>query len=254
MDFGATTGRYIVYKEDCMTPSHQTNEERKLSFSNELINARVVRNVRDYIVDGAIVVNLSPKPIETGGEVLGIIPPWRSTILRGGKIVDAELAAVISVPSAINLGGLPLLDWQWYGDLNKNFPRNLPLYISSQDSVGTVKTDPHVLTNQASVETDIHEFEVKLNLWWAPPETDCSIHIEHPFLELHTQIHGVGRMQKFHERNSETVYEDIYMAPGLTHEPLARMTGEFSWQYPWHRYYADTAAIWMAIEFHPTRR
>lgn len=237
-----------------MTTPSQPSEPHTLSFSNELIRAQTVTSVRDYAVEGAVVVNLSSSPIETGGVVPGIVPPWRSTFLADAKILAAERVAIVSVPTPANLGGLPLFGWRWYGDLNKKFGRNLPLYVSPQESVGRVEVDPWFLTNQVQIERERLEFEVKLNLWWAPPETDCSIHIEHPFLELHSQIYGVGRMQKFRERDAATLYEDVRMAPGMTHEPFARMTAKQSWEYPWHRYYADTSCVWLAIEFHLTRQ
>ena len=110
---------------------------------------------------------------------------------------------------------------------------------------------PIYLTTPSRGAPATRDFELKLNLWWSPPETDCSIHIEHPFLELHSQIHGVGRMQKFRERDASTLYEDVVMARGMTHEPFARLTGPLRWEYPWHRYYADTDCVWLAIEFHP---
>ena len=231
----------------------EASDMRELAFSNELIEATVVRNARDLRVEDGIVVNLSSKPVECGGRVPGIMPPWRSTILRGGTVRSADLLAIVRVKDRLNLGGLPLLGWRWYGDLNQKFPRNLPLYISAQDSIGNVEVDPAFLTNAARTEQQTSTFEVKLNLWWSPPETDCSIHVEHPFLELHTQIHGVGRMQKFHERDAATLYEDVLMAAGMTHEPFARLTGPLEWEYPWHRYYADTDCVWLAIEFHPLR-
>jgi hypothetical protein len=67
----------------------------------------------------------------------------------------------------------------------------------------------------------------RLNLWWSPTGTDCYIHNEHPFIEIHTQIHGAGRIQKFQERNDTTLYEQISMAPGIptTHLPTSEPTG-----------------------------
>lgn len=225
--------------------------ERVLSFANDLISAVVIHDARDYSVADGVVVNLSSKPVECGGRVPGIIPPWRSTTLHGGVVTRADCLAVVGVKTKLNLGGLPLLGWKWYGDINRNFPRNLPLYVSSQDTIGTVAVDPGFLTNQSRVETQTAPFDLKLNLWWSPPETDCSIHVEHPFLELHSQIFGIGRMQKFRERDASSLYEDIVMARGMTHEPFARLTGPLQWEYPWHRYYADTDCVWLAIEFHP---
>ena len=55
----------------------------------------------------------------------------------------------------------------------------------------------------------------------------------------------------FHERREETVYEDVLMPVGYTHDPFCRVAGANQWEYPWHRYYADTDSVWLAIELHP---
>ncbi|MER8701745.1 hypothetical protein [Mesorhizobium sp. M1273] len=47
---------------------------------------------------------------------------------------------------------------------------------------------------------------LKLNLWWSPAGTDWFIHHNPPFLEVHTQILGTGRMQKFREKDQATLY------------------------------------------------
>ncbi|TIQ92322.1 MAG: hypothetical protein E5X64_31180, partial [Mesorhizobium sp.] len=154
--------------------------------------------------------------------VPGIVPAWKSTTLKGAKIVSAERAAVLKMNKTTNLGGVALRGWDWLGNRIKSFPRDTPLYISAQDTVGTVTTNP------------------------------LAFHNEHPFLEVHTQIHGLGRMQKFHEREQSALYEDIMMPVGYTHDPFCRVAGKNRWEYPWHRYYADTDSIWLAIELHPT--
>ena len=225
--------------------------ERPLAFANPFIEAKLVQSARDYVVEDGIVANLSSEPVVSHGVLPGILPAWRSTMLRGARIEQADCLAVISVSRRMNLGGLPLLGWDWYGDRNQKFSRETPLYISPQDTIGQVQVDPRVFTNEARHETTTEPFALKLNLWWSPPETDCAIHNEHPFLELHTQIHGVGRMQKFRERDASTRYEDVVMAPGMTHEPFAHVAEPQRWEYPWHRYYADTDCIWLAIELHP---
>ncbi|EJT86081.1 hypothetical protein PPS11_02009 [Pseudomonas putida S11] len=69
--------------------------------------------------------------------------------------------------------------------------------------------------------------------------------------KIHTQIHGVGRIQKFTERDENTLYEHIVMSPGYTHDPFARIEEDGLPTYPWHRYYSDSDCIWLAIEFHP---
>jgi len=41
------------------------------------------------------------------------------------------------------------------------------------------------------------------------------------------------------------------MPPGFTHDPFFMVGSDRSFSYPWHRYYADTDCIWMAVELHP---
>ncbi len=87
---------------------------------------------------------------------------------------------------------------------------------------------------------------VSFNLWFAAAGTDCGIHNEHDFLEVHTQVWGTGHMQKFHEKDAATLYQDIVMTPGFTHAPFC----DAALRYPWHRYLADTDCIWLAVEYH----
>ena len=227
------------------------NHSRDLSFADDFILARFVDEPADYAVEDAVVVNLGPTPMVTGGEHPAIVPPWKSTWLKGGAIRSAERAALIKVRRATNLGGVGLRGWDWLGNRIRSFPRDTPLYISPQDDIGTVTTDPLVFTNERIAPEAPQDFDLKLNLWWSPGDTDCFIHNEHPFLEVHTQIHGLGRMQKFHERDEDSLYEQVMMPIGLTHDPFCRVTGWNQWIYPWHRYYADTDSIWLAIELHP---
>lgn len=225
---------------------------RDLSFADDFIEAKVGENLADLYVDDAIVINLSTEPMITGGDVPAIVPPWKSTWLKGGRILSADRAAIIRIRKKTNLGGVGLRGWEWLGDRIRTFPRDTPLYISPQDSVGKVKVDPFVFTNERRVAREEHSFDVKLNLWWSPGNTDCVIHNEHPFLEVHTQIHGTGRMQKFQQRDEHTIYEDVVMPVGYTHDPFCRVAGLNEWEYPMHRYYADTDCVWLAIELHHT--
>lgn len=227
------------------------NKTRDLNFADAFIHAELVENPRDYPVDDAVVVNLGPAPMITGTDEPAIVPAWKSTWLIGGQIKSAERAAVIKVRKATNLGGVGLRGWDWLGNRIKSFPRDTPLYISPQDHIGTVTTDAMVFTNERAAPQELQEFDLKLNLWWAPGDTDCFIHNEHPFLEVHTQIHGLGRMQKFKERDPKTVYETVMMPIGYTHDPFCRVTARNEWAYPWHHYYADSDSIWLAIELHP---
>lgn len=228
-----------------------TNRNRPLAFSDDFIYAELVEAAKDFAVEDAIVVNLSPRPMVTGSNHPAIVPAWKSTWLKGGIIKSAERAALIKVKKATNLGGCGLRGWDWLGNRIKSFPRDTPLYISAFDHVGEVVVDPFVFTNERTVPVAEQTFDMRLNLWWSPGDTDCFIHNEHPFLEVHTQIHGLGRMQKFHQRDETAIYEDVPMSIGYSHDPFCRVTGQNQWTYPWHRYYADTDSVWLAVELYP---
>ena len=230
--------------------AEKVNATRDLCFADAHLLAELVENIDGYEAEG-IVVNLSPEVIFVEGDVDTPIQPWRSTELRKKRIRKADRVAVLKVEELENLGGVMLRGWDWFGDIYDGFPRETPLYMSSIDTVGKVLEDPMVFTREKSVAKDLKEFDIKLKCWWSPNETDCFIHNEHPFLEVHTQIHGIGRMQKFRERDPSTVYEDVRMAPGFTHEPFCVVTGPNQWTYPWHRYYTDLESIWLAVELHP---
>lgn len=164
---------------------------------------------------------------------------------------SADRIAVLRISNPENLGAVSLRGWSWFGDVYAGFPRKTPLYMSPIDTVGLVEADPFFFTGERPRAEVAQTFEIRLKCWWSPNQTDCFIHNEHPFLEVHTQIHGMGRMQKFRERDAATVYEEVLMAPGFTHEAFCTVGGLAQWTYPWHRYFTDTESIWLAVELHP---
>ena len=232
------------------TPMAADNPRRNLSFSNDWIESVLVTATHDLPVEDAIVVNLSTTPLKySAGNNRGTISPWKSTILHHCIVDNAEAAALLHVRQRTNLGAVAL-GWDWYGRHNPQFPRGTPLYISSQDDIGEVQLDPvAAFTHDTSASP--RRYRLKLNLWYTPEETDCVIHTGHQFLEVHTQVLGTGRMQKFRENNASTLYEEVVVPPGYTHDPFFLLGSDRSFSYPWHRYYADTDCIWMAIELHP---
>ncbi len=237
-----------IFAEDRMP---EYNQRRSLSFSNVWIESALVSAVREMAVEDAIVVNLSTAALHyrAGGDH-GTILPWKSTRLRGCTLEQGETAALLHIRQRTNLGGVAL-GWESYGHRNPQFPRGTPLYISSQDEIGDVQLDPiTAFTYETLASTSPQRYRLKLNLWYTPEETDCGIHTGHPFLEVHTQILGTGHMHKFRENNSDTLYEDVAMCPGFTHDPFFVVRNDRSFTYPWHRYYAETDCVWMAIELH----
>jgi len=231
----------------------ESNQRRPLSFSNEWIESALVNTVLELPVEDAIVVNLSTTALRYRvGRNHGTILPWKSTILRHCTIESGDSAALLHIRQRTNIGGVALA-WEWYGHRNPQFPRGTPLYISSQDEIGEVQLDPiSAFAYPPAALASPRRYRLKLNLWYTPEETDCGIHTGHQFLEVHTQILGTGHMQKFRENNADTLYEDVLMPPGFTHDPFFTVAKDRSFAYPWHRYYADTDCIWMAVELHPS--
>lgn len=240
---------------------------KRLSFSNDHISAYWIREVRDYRIEGkAVVVNVH----FTDATIVNIVndvnggttpieahfplPPWQSTIIADGAIASAESLIVIQVLSKKNIGSV-VADphWRLFGTSipeGSPFPKNTPLWISPQDDLNRLEVDPSHLSGMVTEPEKTEPVDLKVNLWYAPPHTDCFIHTGHQFLEIHTQIHGFGRMQKFREANEDTLHEEVIMPPGSTHAPFFAVSPEGHLLYPWHRYYADTDCIWMAIELH----
>jgi hypothetical protein len=231
----------------------ESDQRRPLAFSNDWIESVLASTAHEMPVENAIVVNLSATALRYRvGEEHGTILPWKSTILRHSTIEDAQRVALLNVRQRKNIGGVAL-KWDWYGQRNAQFSRGTPLYISPQDEIGNVELDPIAAFTQERVDSPSpRRYRLKLNLWYTPGETDCGIHTGHQFLEVHTQIWGTGHMQKFRENDADTLYEDVLMPPGFTHDPFFSVAADHSFRYPWHRYYADTDCIWMAVELHPS--
>jgi len=173
--------------------------------------------------------------------------------IAGVSIISAESLILIKVPEETNIGGMVLEDgWCQLTAQDPTYPKDVPLYKSPQFDVGSVEFDPYLVTG--SKGGAVKKYNIKVNVWFCPAKTNCGIHNHHTvpeMLEVHTQIYGTGRMQKFHEKEFKSIYEDVIMCPGFTHEPFAGVKENGDIYYGWHQYYSDTDCIWMAIEHHP---
>jgi hypothetical protein len=240
---------------------------RRLSFSNDYINAFWVREARDYRIQGrAVVVNIHSADADivdivndVSGEPTPVkahfpLRPWQSAIIEDGVFARAGSLIVIQVIQQKNIGSV-MVDphWRLFGTSvpdGSAFPRDTPLWISPHDDLGRVEVDLSHVGGAAVRRGETEPMDLKVNLWYAPPQTDCFIHTGHQFLEIHTQIHGSGRMQKFREASENTLCHEFVMSPGSTHPPFFVVTSDRDALYPWHRYYADTDCIWMAMELY----
>ncbi|AEW98176.1 MULTISPECIES: hypothetical protein [Streptomycetaceae] len=225
----------------------------RLNFSGPHLRADLVRHARGHLVEGqAIVVNPTPHPVTVDHHPRKPIPALSSAILTDARITAADTLLVIRtgpVPRPADVAAAPA--WTRLSDLLPGFPATTALWRSRQDDAGTVHFDPAHLLGETTVPAAPQPFAVKVNAWYAPAGTDCGIHNEHPFIEVHTQTHGTGRMQKFATADPATRYLDLPMAPGYTTpDPFCSTTPDGTFRYPWHQYRADTDSIWLAVEYH----
>lgn len=226
-----------------------------LTLSNRFVRAEHASGCERFPVPGrAVVVNAGVTPLHSDEVPRRPIPALSSTILVNSalerassalvfRVADGDLSAIVHEPG-----------WNRYADLvaadDPDFPPDTALWQGPRDSLGLVGFDPGlVLCGEASGP---RQFEVTVNLWFAPAGTDCVIHTGHDFIEVHSQLSGTGRMQKFRTRNPATLYEDVVMGPGYTTPiPFCGLLSDGTFTYPWHQYRADTDCVWLAVEYHP---
>lgn len=237
----------------------QVNQIKSINFSGEYIDGKYVENVQDlHIEKRTIVVNLEQTNAYLSETNPSIIPAFSSTILENATVEKAKSLLLIQVVERRNIGSIVFEEgWNLLGDIDPGFPNTVPLWKSSQDDAGIIEVDPYYMAGQSSTPNPNHKekFMVKVNLWFAPSFTDCAIHNMHDFIEIHTQIVGLGRMQKFKVKSFESLYEDILMAEGYTQIiPFCTVHENQKYTYPWHQYYSDTDCIWMANEYHPIKK
>ena len=207
----------------------EDNQQKILSFSEPFLTVYLIEDARGYeIKTKTIVLNLGKHSITVAR---GRLNPLSSsvysnlTIQRAEKLVCVELDADLARLSSFPFSNELTHRWQHVHDI---FPsahlKKTRLWRSRKERVG----------------------DAEFNLWFAAAGTNCGIHNKHDFNEIHTQIYGWGRIQKFHKNDAKTLCNEVSMGPGYTHEPFYDERGA----YPWHQYAADTDCIWLAVEFY----
>lgn len=204
--------------------------EKTLRFSEPFISAEYIAYAEDFRIDKkSIIINLDLDILEL--EEMDLFP-MKSVVCTNTTIDKVKNIVVISIVNEDFLGNNPEIDreiiqnsWQHiYTLTNAEHLKDIALWRSEKTKIGIME----------------------MNLWYAPAGTHCGIHKLHDFHEVQTQIFGIGRMQKFRSNDYKSLYQEVYMSPGHTHEPFHSSQGN----YPWHQYYADTDCIWLAIEKH----
>ncbi len=274
------------------------NEEYVFGFSNEDINVKLVRNVDNYrIINSSIVLNLDAKSIlilPNNPQAICIqrkLGMWQSDVFKNVKVKNAETIIVIEDKSLenpdtnneqiINFPNIKLdllknflcynekarkeiIDSKWE-HVSKEYPslNHLPLWKTKSEKITDIEgfmLDPFYLTGMTS-EYDMEKemcFKMRNYVWFTPLQTHCGIHNKHNFIEIHTQISGIGRMVKFSDQDYMNIYESQYMSPGNTQshaycviEEVDKNRNSLKLSYPWHEYYSDTDCIWLVTEFWP---
>jgi hypothetical protein len=201
-----------------------------LKFSEPFIKAEYVEKIVNRRISGStIVLNVDDEfDVWIEGKPL---KPWTSSIFTNVVIPHARKLITINVESDL----LSQKPYQYASVLKERW-----------SSVYDIYPLPHYkgIKLWRSERQKIND--VAFNLWFAEARTDCGIHKhEQDFGEVHTQVFGIGRMQKFHENDRASIYQEVFMSPGYTHQPFYDDSGN----YPWHQYYSDTDCIWLAAEF-----
>ncbi|MFB4196779.1 hypothetical protein [Streptomyces carpaticus] len=224
---------------------------------------RAVRTLPDEAVPlhrETLLVNPSGHPLVLDTDVPATVPPMTSVLLNRVTVRHSEPLLLFTgwdEKAQPDLGRRE--GWTRVGDDHTTaagagdgapFPPHTPLWRSPITQLGFVTLPPGLLGATSAARTPA-SLRLQANLWFAPAGTDCHIHRRHPFLEVHTQVAGHGRMQKFHAQDEATRYQDVPVEPGTTHPPFCAYDGAGTWRYPWHRYWADTDCVWLALEYHP---
>lgn len=203
--------------------------QKTFNFSEPFLSAEYIENAQDFEIKGkTVVVNADDTEIVIEGKPLR---PWNSSIYSSLVIPRANRLVCITLDTDFfSFDPYPHVDiikGKWthvYEIFSLPHLKNTELLRSEKERIGNVE----------------------FNLWYAAKGTNCGIHKKHSFRELHTQVFGIGRMQKFHQNNYDSIFQDVFMSPGYTHEAFYGQ----GCAYPWHQYWADTDCIWLAIEFY----
>jgi hypothetical protein len=274
------------------------NEEYIFAFSNEYTNIKFVRNVDNYkIAKSSIVINLDTKSIlilPANPQAICIqrkLGMWQSDVFKNVEVKNAHSIIVIEDKNLENpdtgneqiinfpdiqldlmkkslcfneIARKEIIDSKWEHVSKENPSLNhLSLWKTKSDKISDIGGfifDPFYVTGMTSEYDAKKEMSFKMRnyMWFTPLQTHCGIHNQHNFIEIHTQISGVGRMVKFSNQNYMDIYECQHMSPGNTQshayciiEEAVKDRNLLKFSYPWHEYYSDTDCIWLVTEFWP---
>jgi len=197
----------------------------------------------DYLVkepgyqihEQSILINLA----ERSGKCLLIkgveLPPLKATILADTYVENIEHAFVIKNYLQCNISDVATIQkikktWRSLYDCSGlERHKGLPYYKSPKFKTGEGRD--HLELNFCFV---------------AEPFAPSGTHRDHDrdFDEVHLQVQGFGKMQKFDENDISTYWGESIMAPGVIHDRMYDAEG----RYPWHQYQSVTPCVYVPIE------
>lgn len=201
---------------------------KTLQFCEPFFTIKAIQDEREYKIDNkSIVINLS-----------------ESDVMVKDKPVCHLKSTIVTNISVKNLQrGLIVEDYEKNTDQAKLFAEIKKQWPVMYDMT---KQERHkgILLWRSSKEKVFGNTEI--NLCYIAPNVSTGPHKTHAanFTEVHTQLLGVGKMQKLAENDYSTLYQEVILAPGITHDPFCNEQVV----YPWHQYQSVTDAIYMAIE------
>jgi len=198
-----------------------------LHFCDPFYTIKIVSEDNQYAVGNkSIIVNLGEKDIMVKGMPLARL---KSTIVTNVMVKGLQRALVIE-------------DYERKGDTSRLFAEIKKQWRMMYDLTGQERHKGVRLWRSPKQRID----NIEINLCCIDAQVDSGLHREHSsrFREVHTQLLGYGKMQKFEENDPRTLYQEVILAPGLTHDPFYNEHDV----YPWHQYQSISDAIFMAIE------
>lgn len=202
----------------------------KLDFAAPFFNVEYVENEDSYFIkEKSLVFNFSTE--ESENIYIKTIPvfPLKGTIVQNVAVSQIKKALVIK--DYDKEAELP----SFWASMKSTWPS---LYDVSHFE--RHKGIPYYKSKQVTVSGR------RINFCCTDPMAPSGKHQTHvpDFDEVHAQILGFGKMQKFTENRDETFYQEVIMAPGIVHDKFYDKDGN----YPWHQYHSITRCVYMPIE------
>ncbi|NTX81019.1 hypothetical protein FCL49_19255 [Serratia proteamaculans] len=206
-----------------------------------------------YLKGRGLVVNFNPQVIRLNNSQDTQLAAFSSVIRCNEFITPALSCLLFELPETLEADGNIFWEQQerYPGSRYCGAQTDVDFFRSPQDEIAELYFPPQKLTVSSDAVYDNQGFSLCANLWFADAGTHCGIHNEHSFIELHTQVLGIGRMQTFQNEAETSLCEDLILAPGATTSQAFCRISNQQYSYPFHQYYADTPSVWLALEYHP---